>query len=119
MTVLQSIAAELIPLLLSHLDDSDVTPRHLSVLCLGIIFERLRGSFNEEAIYDIYPKLLKRLDDSHDEIRAAICITLQQFLKCANKSCYSSTTIDYIADQLFIHLDDMDMIIQVSKVFYI
>jgi hypothetical protein len=36
------VAAELVPLLVSHLDDSDISPRQLAAFCLSIIFERLK-----------------------------------------------------------------------------
>jgi hypothetical protein len=93
---------------MSHLDETDVTIRHISILCLSVLFERLQGASNQEAIYQIYPKLLKCLDDSHDEIRLAICLTLQLFLRSGLKQDYSMTCLDYILDQLFIHLDDQD-----------
>ena len=98
---------------MTHLDDHDVSPRLLSSLCLSIVFERLRGAFGEEAVYEMYPKILKRLDDSHDEVRMAICVTLQMFLRCAPKHCYSSTSVEYMLDQLLIHLDDPDPNMQV------
>jgi len=112
--ILAAVAPELVPLLVSHLEDSEVTPRHMSSLCLTVIFERLRGFFAEQSIYELYPKIIKRLDDSHDEVRLSICQTLQMFLQCAPKSCYSGTTIEYILDQLFIHLDDNDNNIQTA-----
>lgn len=84
--------------------------------------KQYRGAFGDAAISDLYPKLLKRLDDSSDIIRIAIAHTLEMFLQAggasssggSNRSCYSSTMIDYTLDQLFIHLDDHNPIIQVS-----
>ena len=128
---LYKFAPNLVPLLASDLDDSDSTARHIGCLCLAIIFERLRcicimcyicfiilnlyycrGGFGEQAVHELYPKLLKRLDDSEDAIRITICRTLKVFLKCAAPQCYRGTTIDYTLDQLFIHLDDPDPNIQ-------
>lgn len=49
----------------------------------------IRGSFGEQSIFEMYPKLLKRLDDSNDAVRVAVCGTLEVFLQSAtNKSCY-------------------------------
>lgn len=109
---LYKIAPELVPLIVSHLDDHDTSPRHIGCLCLTVIFERLKGAFGDQAIHEMYPKLLKRLDDSSDAVRLAVCGTLQTFLLSAPKSCYSGTTLDYMLDQLFIHLDDPDPTIQ-------
>lgn len=52
-----STAAELVPLIVSHLDDSEVTPRQMACLCVTVLFERLRGVFSEQSIHEIYPKL--------------------------------------------------------------
>jgi hypothetical protein len=106
------VAGELVPLLCSHLDDNDLSSRHMACLCINMILERLKGAFSDQAVSELYPKLLKRLDDSHDLIRIAICSTLQSFFQCAPKCNYSSTLLDYSLDQLFVHLDDSDRLIQ-------
>ena len=106
-------ASELVPLIVSHLDDNELSPRQMSCLCITVLFERLRGAFSEQSIREIYPKLLSRLDDSSDTIRVGICNALVMFLQCGtHKRFYSGTTIDYTLDQLFIHLDDPDAEIQ-------
>lgn len=106
------VAPDIVPLLVSHLDDSDASPRTISCLCLAVIFNRLKGAFGEQAVHEMYPKLLKRLDDSSDSVRAAACGMLESFFQCAPPNCYSTTTLDYSLDQLFIHLDDTSRIIQ-------
>lgn len=56
---------------------------------------------------------MARLDDSNDQVRVAICGALMMFFQCgAHARCFSSTTVDYTLDQLFIHLDDPDPRIQ-------
>jgi dynein assembly factor 5 len=105
-------ATDLVPLIVSNLDDMESTPRHISCLCLTVLFERLKGAFSEESIREIYPKLIARLDDSSDSIRIAICGALISFLQCGHRSSYNSTMVDYILDQLFIHMDDPDPAIQ-------
>ena len=102
------------PLLATNSDDHDTSARQLSCLCLAIMFERLRGGFGDQAVRDLYPKLLKRLDDSVDEIRKISCGMLKSFLLCASPECYRGTMIDYTLDQLFVHLDDPDASIQAA-----
>jgi dynein assembly factor 5 len=82
---LREMAPSLIPLLTSALDDpySDVSPRHMSCICLSVVFERLRGSFGYQTLLEVYPVLLKRLDDSDDGVRIAICGTLTAFFLAA------------------------------------
>jgi hypothetical protein len=107
-------APHIVPLLASEIEDQDASARHLGCLCLAIIFERLKGGFGEQAVLDIYPRLLKRLDDSDDVIRVAVCDTFKSFMLCAPKEVYRGTMITYSLDQLFIHLDDPDPKIQKS-----
>ena len=102
----------LVPLIVSHLDDTELSPRLMSCYCLQILFTRLQNCFSDQAVHEIYPKLLKRLDDSNDEVRLAICKTLQAFFQSSPKEHFKGTLIDYSLDQLFIHLDDPDIVIQ-------
>eukprot|EP00981_Chlorochromonas_danica_P000674 scaffold146_cov171-Ochromonas_danica.AAC.23 len=107
------IASDLVPLLVSNLDDMETSPRLMAALSLTVIFDRLKGVFSDQSIQEIYPKLIARLDDSSDEVRAAICQTLTAFFKAgATKTCYHATMVDYVLDQLFIHLDDIQQNIQ-------
>ena len=105
-------APHIVPLLASEIEDQDASARHLGCLCLTIIFERLKGGFGDQAVQDLYPRLLKRLDDSDDIIRMAVCDTFKSFMLCAPKEIYRGTMITYTLDQLFIHLDDPDPKIQ-------
>ena len=57
---------------------------------LRIFFVACRGSFGDQAVHELYPKLLKRLDDSSDQVRVAVCATLEMFLQSAPKQCYRS-----------------------------
>ena len=58
----------------------------MSCYCLQVLFNRLKNYFSEQAVHEIYPKLLKRLDDSSDQVRVAMCQTLQAFFQCSPKS---------------------------------
>jgi len=111
--VLFKVAGELVPRICSNLDDQESTPRQISALCLTTLFVRLKGAFGDQALREMYPKLIARLDDSSDAVRLSICGTLSAFLQCSPiKAHYKGTMIDYILDQLFIHLDDTDVSIQ-------
>ena len=106
------VAGELLPLICSNLDDHETSPRLMACMSIAVILERLKGAFGDQALSEMYPKLLKRLDDSNDQVRVAVCSTLEIFFQCAHKSCYNSTLLDYSLDQLFVHLDDKDPEIQ-------
>jgi dynein assembly factor 5 len=110
-----AVAPELVPLTVSNLDDFDATPRLMCCHSLRILFERLRGAFGDQAISETYPKLLKRLDDSSDDVREAICGTLVMFYQCApSPKNYCNGGLDYSLDQLFVHLDDPTPTIQTA-----
>lgn len=127
--VIISIAKDTLPVLVSHLDDMDVSPRLMACLSLAVFFDRLGpqgcvGIWDELGLKEIYPKFLARLDDSHDEVRMAACQLLSSFVVsvCGKVSggnnqqrggkLMSDTMVEYIIDQLFIHLDDMNQAMQ-------
>ena len=57
-------------------------------------------------------QLLKRLDDSSDDVRKAIAPCLAAFFRVANPSTYGTTLREYTLDMLLVHLDDQDQVIQ-------
>jgi len=109
---LYEVAGELVPQITSQMDDHETSVRHISALCLNVVFERLRGAFGHQAVSELYPMLIKRLDDSNDEVRVQACKALGAFMAAASPGAYSGTALDYTLDQLFIHLDDPDSTIQ-------
>lgn len=44
-------------------------------------FRMMPGALGEEPVRLIYPELLKRLDDSNDMVRHAVCGTISAFFK--------------------------------------
>ena len=110
--ILYDVAGELVPQITSQMDDNETSVRHISALCLHVIFERLRGAFGYQAVSELYPMLIKRLDDSNDDVRIEACRALGAFMAAASAGAYAGTALDYTLDQLFIHLDDPDPNIQ-------
>ncbi|KAF4709926.1 HEAT repeat-containing protein 2, partial [Perkinsus olseni] len=84
---MRSILDELIPLLKSSLDDA-FTPdnRHLATTVIIDIFGKMADDqqldeFDAEVLRECYPDLLKRLDDSVDEIRILACRALEVLME--------------------------------------
>lgn len=102
----------LLPVLKTDLDDYDASSRQLVALSLEAIFLALPRAFDDEPIRQLYPELLKRLDDSSDDVRKSICGTLAAFLNAAAPEVFRGGILDYTLDQLFVHLDDQDPAIQ-------
>ena len=74
------------------------------------MFRALPGALGEQPVSELYPSLLKRLDDSSDDVRYAVCKTFRSFFGAAPATAFRGTCIDYTLDQLFVHLDDMYLI---------
>ena len=107
-------APKLLPILKTNLGDYDASSRQLCCLSLGIIFAGLPGGLGMEPVHHLYPDLLKCLEDSSDDVRFAACGTLKVFLKSAPAEHFKGTLMDYLCDQLLIHMDDPDPVIQRS-----
>ena len=113
-TFVVKIAGEIIPLLLNNLDDTETSTRHLCSLCLRHIYTKAAGAFGDQAINDMYPVLLKRLDDADDNIRIEICNTLTSFFSAGQAKFYGETMVDYTLEQLYVHIFDTNLILQTS-----
>eukprot|EP00615_Pteridomonas_danica_P004292 CAMPEP_0114355972 /NCGR_PEP_ID=MMETSP0101-20121206/20625_1 /TAXON_ID=38822 ORGANISM="Pteridomonas danica, Strain PT" /NCGR_SAMPLE_ID=MMETSP0101 /ASSEMBLY_ACC=CAM_ASM_000211 /LENGTH=834 /DNA_ID=CAMNT_0001498197 /DNA_START=594 /DNA_END=3098 /DNA_ORIENTATION=- len=110
--ILFKIAPPLLPVLKTDLDDYDASTRELVCLSLDLMFRALPGALSEQPVLELYPALLKRLDDSSDQVRYAVCSCFLSFLRSAPPKAFAGTTIDYTLDQLLVHLDDVDPAIQ-------
>jgi HEAT repeat len=64
-------------------------------------------------VRELYPELLKRLDDSNDSVRRAVCATLAAFFRATPPENVKGIVLDYSSDQLLVHLDDQDPAVQV------
>jgi dynein assembly factor 5 len=109
----RSLINEILPTLKMVLDDSwSPDNRLIATLVLGGLLSAIaRGDaiadLDGEVLRDVYPELLKRLDDSNDAIRQAICAVLQTFFEILGSvPKWGDSLYQYILKQLFIHLDD-------------
>jgi dynein assembly factor 5 len=85
--------------------------RFTSVVLIRKLIEYLHTVFDDEDYKEIYPELLKRLDDSQDGIRVATAETFQVFFKHLPDP-WSSSLYEYTIKNIFIHLDDQNPEIQ-------
>merc|ERR1712029_297216 len=102
----------LLPVLKSCLDDSWMPDNRLiACMVLGCTLSELQAEISGEQLREVYPELLKRLDDSNDQIRATVCEALNIFFKCLPPQ-WSRSLYEYILKTLFVHLDDPNPDIQ-------
>mmetsp|Transcript_65377 Transcript_65377/g.142520 ORF Transcript_65377/g.142520 Transcript_65377/m.142520 type:complete len:938 (+) Transcript_65377:63-2876(+) len=109
---LNAVFADLMPVLKSCLDDSfSPDNRMIACLVLSCTLSELQAEISGEQLREVYPELLKRLDDSNDRIRVAVCEALGTFFKCLPPR-WSRSLYEYILRTLFVHLDDPNTEIQ-------
>jgi dynein assembly factor 5 len=97
---------EVMNVLKGCLDDDWATDiRFAGVVFIRKMIEYLHEEFDGEDYKEIYPELLKRLDDSQDGIRIATAESFTVFFKYLPDP-WSSSLYDYTIKTIFIHLDD-------------
>ena len=69
-TQLLEVNSELLTQLLSSLEDDNKNTRLVVCRVLMHVFLTLRDSIDQDRLHNMYPDLLKRLDDSSDDIRS-------------------------------------------------
>ena len=108
---------ELLLAVLGMLDDDDRLTRTNSCYVLQALFSNDAAvrTIDEDRLHKAYPDLLKRLDDISDEIRLAMCSTLNAYVRAFhsdfNVNLYRAHLED-IAKILLIHMDDQNSQIQ-------
>jgi dynein assembly factor 5 len=111
-TVLNAAFSDLLPILKSCLDDSwSPDNRMIACLVLACLLQEMQAEITAEQLREVYPEMLKRLDDSNDKIRTVVCEALSVFFKCLPPK-WSRTLYEYILRTLFVHLDDPNPEIQ-------
>ena len=104
----------LFPPLKSCLDDDWDSPlRFASIVLMRKLLSYLEGCFGPDALElrEIYPELLKRMDDSQDNIREKACEALAAFCAMLPED-WSESLFVYIVKSVIIHLDDPSEAIQ-------
>ena len=108
---------EILLAVLGTLDDDDRLTRINCCYVLQALFsndDAIR-TIDNDRLHKTYPDLLKRLDDVSDDIRLAMCLTLNAYVQAFhgdfNINLYRSHLED-IAKTLLIHMDDQNSQIQ-------
>jgi dynein assembly factor 5 len=103
---LYSSFKEIMTVLKNCMDDDWANDlRFTSVVLIKRMLEYLKQIMIDEDYKDIYPELLKRLDDSQDSIRVETANALIVFFSQLPED-WSSSLYEYTIKNIFIHLDD-------------
>lgn len=109
---LAALLPEMINKLKSPLDDDWAHDlRFASVVLLNKIMEFFGTELDREGFHEIYPELLKRLDDAQDGVRLETCKAFEVFFQYVPDP-WSSSLYKYAIKQIFIHIDDPNQQIQ-------
>uniref|UniRef100_A0A3Q2XHN2 Dynein axonemal assembly factor 5 n=1 Tax=Hippocampus comes TaxID=109280 RepID=A0A3Q2XHN2_HIPCM len=103
------------PQLLSSLDEDSPMGRLLACRCLSTLLRRVGSSLREEALNKIYPELVKRLDDSSEDVRGEALRALGLWLSSLGGNYDSelcASHLQFLFQQLLLHLDDPDGAVQ-------
>ncbi|XP_077979793.1 dynein axonemal assembly factor 5-like [Glandiceps talaboti] len=110
-----TILDELLTQLISLLEDDVKTTRLVTCRVLQKLLTVCRESFDPDRLHKMYMELLKRMDDSSDEIRKAVAKTFTAYFNCFKED-YSRTLykahLEEMYKGLLVHLDDPDPDIQ-------
>ena len=106
---------ELLTQLRSTLEDDSKDTRLISCRVLLHLFSTVGRDLDQDRLHNLYPDLLKRLDDSSDDIRIAMAQTFSAYIECFRDNydvILYRAHIEAIYNGLLVHLDDPDRPIQ-------
>ncbi|XP_063446275.1 dynein axonemal assembly factor 5-like [Mytilus trossulus] len=112
---MQPVVEDLITQLKTSMDSDNKNTRLVSCRVMTRLLELMNNSLDQDNLYNFYPELLKRLDDSSDEIRIVVSKTFLAYLECFEgkyKVDLYRLHLESIYKGLLVHLDDPDAKIQ-------
>ncbi|XP_071372525.1 dynein axonemal assembly factor 5-like [Centroberyx affinis] len=109
------VEERLSPQVLSALEEDSQMARLLACRSLSTILRLIGPSLHPDALNKIYPELLKRLDDSSEEVRGVALRALSLWLSSLTRD-YSpqlwAPHLELLFQQLLLHLDDPNSSVQ-------
>ncbi|KAJ8398750.1 hypothetical protein AAFF_G00419470 [Aldrovandia affinis] len=112
---LLSVEVQLTPQVLAALDEDSQMSRLLACRTLSALLRLLGPELHPDTLNTIYPELLKRMDDSSQEVRAVSVSALGRWFSCLGESYNLQTCrshLEFLFQQLLLHLDDPDSSMQ-------
>ena len=92
-------------------DDFSSEIRFAATVLLKTMINYSGTQFVWDDFKEVYPELLKRLDDSQDGIRLEACKAFEIFFEVLPED-WAKNLVEYMVQNIFIHLDDSDTQIQ-------
>ncbi|XP_057317290.1 dynein axonemal assembly factor 5-like isoform X2 [Hydractinia symbiolongicarpus] len=101
--------------LITCLDDFSETTRLVTVKVLLKLLIVCKAAMQVEQLHVIYPELLKRMDDSSNEVRIVTCKAFSAYFSALPEDYdrdFFKAHLEFIYKTLLIHLDDPDETVQ-------
>ncbi|XP_010718156.2 dynein assembly factor 5, axonemal, partial [Meleagris gallopavo] len=101
----------LMPQIIAALDEDSKISRLMGCRIVGGILKVCGRQMDEIQLGKTYPEVLKRLDDASPDVRLTAAHTLTDWFKCLKDSDVKSAMkshIEFLYQELLIHLDDQD-----------
>ena len=117
MVQLLYVVEDILTQLQSTLDDDTTDTRLLSCRLLRQLFAVLGHHIDQDRLHNLYPCLLKRLDDVSDDVRVAASHVFSAYMSCFHDNydvVMYRAHIEAIYQGLLVHLDDHQPHIQLS-----
>ncbi|XP_070187800.1 dynein axonemal assembly factor 5-like isoform X2 [Littorina saxatilis] len=112
---LEPVAEELITQIITAMDDDNKSTRLISCRVMTRTFDTMGQSLDQDRLHNLYPELLKRLDDSSDEIRVMVTKTFLAYFDCFRGDYEVGlyrAHLEAMYKGLLVHLDDPEAKIQ-------
>ncbi|XP_033749456.1 dynein assembly factor 5, axonemal-like [Pecten maximus] len=112
---LAPVVEDLLTQMITAMDDSNKSTRLIACRVMTRLFELSGPSLELDRLHNMYPELLKRLDDSDDEIRITVAKTWLGYLGSFDgryDAAMYKAHVEAIYKGLLVHLDDPDARIQ-------
>jgi len=103
---------EFLPTLRSCASDDDATTRNHALHLLSHTVQAAGALLTDSQLRDVYPDLLKRLDDSDDGVRINACAALHSLATSVPATMLAGGPVEHTIDALLVHLDDADATVQ-------
>lgn len=103
--------------MVATMEDDNKSTRLISCRVMTRTFETLGSVLDQDRLHNLYIELLKRLDDSSDEIRVAVTRTFLAYFDCFREDYDAGlyrAHLEAMYKGLLVHLDDPDQSIQES-----
>ncbi|KAM6079461.1 dynein axonemal assembly factor 5 isoform 2-T2 [Theristicus caerulescens] len=101
----------LMPQIIAAMDEDSKITRLMACRIVGVFLKVCGKQFDEDKFTNIYTEVLKRLDDASCDVRLAAAHTLTNWFKSLKDSDVKSAMeshIEFLYQELLIHLDDPD-----------